>query len=327
MNDASQDIDRMTRKELNDLKRKVEHRLTSFGGKDNQAFVDRLAGQKKVDLLALAVKRTGIRCRTLDTGEPVTFRPGTGIRNEAEAHILTVKPGKVWVYNGTVYMSGQILGMRLDIPALKLVPLKLKDEGLWDPKEEYWGEEGEPVMDCFKPIIAAGPRPCFEMEQNLPGFDADDFDSDPIGQAVDLYEKGKAEESFRILHKCLEQDLRVLDAHAHLGNWCFGDGSRAFLAERAQKNYAAGVAIGELSLGPTFNGVLPWGMIDNRPFLRCLHGLGLCHWALEDFKKARGIFERMLWLNPSDNQGARFLLNQVNAGFNYKGSENEQKKG
>jgi len=42
-------------------------------------------------------------------------------------------------------------------------------------------------------------------------------------------------------------------------------------------HYQAGVAIGELSLPEPvldFQGILPRGLIDNRPFLRCLHGLG-----------------------------------------------------
>ena len=45
--------------------------------------------------------------------------------------------------------------------------------------------------------------------------------------------------------------------------------------------------------------------------LRCMHGLGLCLWRAGRFDEAERIFERMLWLNPSDNQGARFLLNEV----------------
>jgi len=80
----------------------------------------------------------------------------------------------------------------------------------------------------------------------------------------------------------------------------------------------AGVAIAQLTLGPEFHGVLRWGQIDNRPFLRCLHGLGLCHWALGDFQGARSVFERILWLNPSDNQGARFCLAAVNAEKKYE---------
>jgi hypothetical protein len=65
-----------------------------------------------------------------------------------------------------------------------------------------------------------------------------------------------------------------------------------------------------LSLGEGFDGVLPWGWIDNRPFLRCMRGFGLCLWRLKRFEEA---FDRMLWLNPSDNQGVRFLIDQVRA--------------
>lgn len=67
------------------------------------------------------------------------------------------------------------------------------------------------------------------------------------------------------------------------------------------------------SLGKKFNGVLNWGTIDNRPFLRCLHGYGLCLWRLGRFDEAFSIFNRILWLNPSDNQGVRFLLDGVRA--------------
>jgi hypothetical protein len=54
--------------------------------------------------------------------------------------------------------------------------------------------------------------------------------------------------------------------------------------------------------------VLAWGLIDNRPFLRCMQGYGLCLWRLERWDEAEHVFERMLWLNPSDNQGIRGLL-------------------
>ena len=50
---------------------------------------------------------------------------------------------------------------------------------------------------------------------------------------------------------------------------------------------------------------------DNRPYLRCLHGYGLCLWRLGYFDEAEEMFERMLWLNPVDNQGARFLIAEV----------------
>ena len=76
----------------------------------------------------------------------------------------------------------------------------------------------------------------------------------------------------------------------------------------AIRHYEVGFRIGELALGPNFDGLLPWGHIDNRPFLRCMHGFGLCLWRLGRFEEAGRIFDRMLWLNPSDNQGVRFLI-------------------
>ena len=38
--------------------------------------------------------------------------------------------------------------------------------------------------------------------------------------------------------------------------------------------------IGELSVPASFDGLIVWGRIYDRPFLRCLHGYGLCLWRL-----------------------------------------------
>jgi hypothetical protein len=84
-----------------------------------------------------------------------------------------------------------------------------------------------------------------------------------------------------------------------------------FDAVTALHHYEVGVRIGELSLGDSFDGVLSWGWIDNRPFLRCLSGYGLCLWRQGRFDEAGAVFERLLWLSPSDNQGIRFLLDPV----------------
>jgi hypothetical protein len=42
-----------------------------------------------------------------------------------------------------------------------------------------------------------------------------------------------------------------------------------------------------------------------------MHGFGLCLWRLGRFDEAGSVFDRMLWLNPSDNQGVRFLIDKV----------------
>jgi hypothetical protein len=189
-----------------------------------------------------------------------------------------------------------------------LVPLKLEAQGEWDPAEEYWGEEGEPIAAWARPIIKRGPRPMFEMEQILPGVDPEDFDSDPILEANELKDRGQVARAKKLLERLLVQDMRCLDAHAHLGNLAFDADPRIALS-----HYERGVLIGELSLGQSFEGVLPWGMIDNRPFLRCLSGLGYCLWRLERFEEAEAVFDRLLWMCPSDNLGIRMLLPAVRA--------------
>jgi hypothetical protein len=92
------------------------------------------------------------------------------------------------------------------------------------------------------------------MEQVMPGRDPNDFDSDPICESSDLKEAGDPVAAWQILMELCQADLRCLDAHAHLGNFVF-DSS----AKEAIRHYEVGARIGELSLGPDFRGLLPWG--------------------------------------------------------------------
>ena len=271
-----------------------------------------------VEVAVLSLKQIAARCRLLADGSEFTLR-ATRPWEVVPGEIAVVRPHKQWTYAGKPYLSGKIESKRLDVSALALVPLKIEARGVWDPAQEYWGEEGEPIGAWAKPIIARGRRRLFEMEQVLPGMDRHDPDpdADPIGQAVDHTEAGDTKGAYEILMDLCQADLRCLDAHAHLGNLVFESRPRD-----AIRHYEVGFRIGELSLGTGFDGVLAWGLIDNRPFLRCMHGFGLCLWRLRRFKEAAGIFHRMLWLNPSDNQGARFLIGDVAAKVAWEDSEN-----
>ncbi|MEX2261407.1 MAG: hypothetical protein WD696_05625 [Bryobacteraceae bacterium] len=102
------------------------------------------------------------------------------------------------------------------------------------------------------------------MEQVLPGADPEDPFSDPIGESNDRGDSGDTEGAHKLLMDLCLADLRCLDAHSHLGNFVFDH-----RPTDAIRHYEVGFRIGELSLGADFDGVLPWGWIDNRPFLRC----------------------------------------------------------
>ena len=260
-----------------------------------------------LELIALAVKGNAISCRIPGKGQ-VTLR-STRSWDVVPGELITVTPRKKWRYAGHPYLSGEIKGWRFDVAALNLTPLTLEDEGMWLPNEEYWGEPDKPLEGWEKQIITRGPRPAYEMEQVIPGEDPDDPDTDPILESVELKEAGDYGEARRTLMNLLVADLRCLDAHAHLGNLAFDH-----QVEKAIRHYEVGVHIGELSLGENFEGLLPWGHINNRPFLRCLNGYGLCLWRLGRIKEAGDVFTHMLWLNPTDNQGVRFLINDMRNG-------------
>ena len=278
-----------------------------FQTRPHKVASDDIVVGEPVELVVLASKTNALRCRLLGSRREVTLR--MAVRDESPGSIVKVTPRKQWTHGRHPYISGDVAEERVDVGALGLVPLALRDEGEWDPEHEYWAEEGEPIDDWAKPIIARGSRRRFEMEQVLPGVDPEDFDSDPIVEASECHSAGDQADAWAILMNLLAQDLRCLDAHAHLGNFEF-----EYRPDQALRHYEMGAAIGELTLGERFEGVLPWGLIDNRPFLRCLNGTGLCAWRLGNFRAAAAVFERMLWLNPTDNQGARFNLAAVEAG-------------
>lgn len=146
------------------------------------------------------------------------------------------------------------------------------------------------------------------MEQVLPEDAVSlQWEEDPILEAVALGEAGYIGEAESLLGDLLTADLRCLDAHAHLGNIELRSRWPDSL-DRAVRHYRAGLEIAELALGADFQDVLPWGLIDNRPYLRCLHGYGLALWRRGEPAAAAQVFRKMLWLNPGDNQGARFLI-------------------
>lgn len=274
--------------------------------KKHKVSVEDVEVGKPIDVVVLAVKQKATRLRVLGSEREITLRAAL---KAVPGEIASVTPKKVWTYAKHPYMSADdASSIRLDVPALGLVPLKLEDMGEWRPDEHYWGEEDEPLEAWAQPIYDGGPRPQFEMEQVVPGEDPMAFDDGAILRAIHARDTGDPTRAFEILNDLLTQDLRCLDAHAHLGNFemdCWPG--------RAMRHYKAGVEIGKQSLGEDFRGVLPWGCIDNRPFLRCLHGYGLCLWRNGAFEEALRVYDWMLWLNPSDNIGARFLLPDLQA--------------
>ncbi|WCP12009.1 hypothetical protein sphantq_00406 [Sphingobium sp. AntQ-1] len=95
-----------------------------------------------------------------------------------------------------------------------------------------------------------------------------------------------------------------IDGHAHLGHALLASGK----TRAALSSYEFGIALGETAIPVDFSGTLSWYELDNRPFLRALHGAALAQLRLKKRKAGISLMERMLSLNPDDNQSVRYLL-------------------
>lgn len=94
-----------------------------------------------VELAVLSVKSLTARCRFLWSDRTVSLRSR---RAKAPGEIVPGKLRKDWTSDNP-HLSAEIKSDRIDAPALGLTPLRLEDCGVWNPIDEYWGKEGEPI--------------------------------------------------------------------------------------------------------------------------------------------------------------------------------------
>jgi hypothetical protein len=189
--------------------------------------------------------------------------------------------------------------------------------------------DGDLESGWWQRVAAAGTRPdCILPGPYPPGHSPDGYL--PLDRALDERDAtGDSARYHRALEGIVRREPRDIDAWAHLGNYYLdlaapdgtppsgfpppGDRQRRSWLRTALGHYQAGVGVAELALPDPFSGFLAWGHLDNRPFLRALHGMAVALWQLDRFDEAGQALLNMLWLNPMDNQGARDLLAPVRA--------------
>jgi len=269
----------------------------------------------RAEAVVLKVGERSARVRLLSGGDQVTFR-ASGFSEVVPGQLVTLVFAKRWSWLGHAYASGSVEAPRIDVARLGLTPLPLAvfDES-FDLREAHQGYESPDPYAPLWEFLTETPRVAYDMDPIAWGAfpDAGDPDECPVGDAMDLERAGDVDGARALLMELTLRDLRCLDAHAHLGSLEFDRNPRGALV-----HYEIGVRIGDLSFPPGFDGVLPWGRIYNRPFLRCLHGYGLCLWRLGRNEEARSVFERSLSLDPNDNQGVRFCWQAVREGITWE---------
>lgn len=270
----------------------------------------------RVDAVVLKVGEQSARVRIFGEEGQVTFRT-TRSWWLVPGLVITLVLRKRWTWRGDAYASGTFENPRIDVPRLELTPLPLRLYAeKYDLRSAYEPfEDPDPYAPRWRELTAE-PRVAWDFDPIAWGtFPDEEPEESLMGEATELVEAGDFAEARDLLMKVLLCDLRCLDAHAHLGHMEFPSDPRVAIL-----HYEVGVRIGELSLPPGFDGVLIWGRVDNRPFLRCLHGYGLCLWRLGRPQEALAVFERILAFNPNDNQGVRFLLEDLERGRTWEES-------
>jgi hypothetical protein len=268
------------------------------------------AASDTVELVVLTCGRDTIRCRRLADRKPVTLKARGGALL-VPGHVAMVRVQSERQLATRVSLSGEVVGVRAGVDAFDLPPWQPVEFDLWDPRED----EGDDGLDGLEQplrarLLARGPRMMFEMIQIVPGLGEGLDPYDPIVEAVELKQRGDVAGAWLFLMKLLARDIRCIDARVHLGNLLFDD-ERTL--PTACAHYEVAVRFGQHQLGEGFDGMLPWALIDNRPFLRAMHGFGLALWRLGAFTAALEVFERLLWLGPWDNLGVRMIVPVVRA--------------
>ena len=129
---------------------------------------------------------------------------------------------------------------------------------------------------------------------------------DILDQGLYLLEAGDEDEAGRYFFKSTEVDPTYADAYNHLGNIAWRKGDWA----QAEGLYHKALELAQPEVSDIPKGSF-WGMLESRPYMRALHGLGLTAWKQGRLEGAIDTFRQMLKLNPNDNQGARYLIGPV----------------
>ena len=148
-----------------------------------------------------------------------------------------------------------------------------------------------------------------EVEENRWEFEDVAVESawEKLDEALEFREAGYPDQAEKMLRGLVAECPTHIDALHHLSLICDEQGRSLDAYVYCQ----AAVSIGLQAIPRKFKwerSLLEWGILENRPFRRAYHNLGLWHLNGNRFDDAIEIFGRLLSTNPNDNQGVRHLL-------------------
>ena len=130
---------------------------------------------------------------------------------------------------------------------------------------------------------------------------------DEFDEGCEFYHQGELNEAEIVFKKVLTQMPDHLDASHHLALVL----ENRDLLDEARDLWEQAVRIGRKAFPQDFEPArdrLEWACLENRPFLRSLHGLALARYEKKDVAEALRLFQELLSLDPNDNQGIRAVI-------------------
>lgn len=141
-------------------------------------------------------------------------------------------------------------------------------------------------------------------ESSLPTASASFESADRVfDEGMEFWWEGDRRTALRYFRRALKLDPRHADAHNHLGIASL----EARKLKDAEQHFRAAADGGGKRIERDGSRV-PWGIIENRPYLRALGNLALTLAEQRKWAEALAIHQRILTLNPDDNQGVRYLI-------------------
>lgn len=250
-------------------------------------------------LIILKLTNTGFRAKDLESGEIVSVKTTVGSLN-CELNTVSLEVEKEWVFKKNTYLSGTVKGSEFILSNIDIPGHDYEIQGLWDPRDSF----GEEALEYFQKYLAEGLRPEYVFK-DYSGYGFYEPDEDPVFDAVqaDTWEK-----RYDNLTKLWEDYPKCIDALVHIGNlYLNSQGS----LENAWNCFQVAISIAEKNLLDDFDGVFLWECLENRPYLRALHGLCLTQWRMMDFEAAHHSAMRMIRLCPGDNLGVRGIIEEI----------------
>jgi tetratricopeptide (TPR) repeat protein len=126
----------------------------------------------------------------------------------------------------------------------------------------------------------------------------------------EFLDRGEPEEALRCYERAIDVDPENPDA------WC-GRGKAAYdlgRLERADRDFRRALRFAQREMGPAPRGKSRrrwWYDVTTRPYLRALHGHGLCRFWLGAYEDAARVFRKLLKLAPTDPLDVRFLVGET----------------